>query len=293
LAEITHKRKGEIVRKVFEILSSSDNGIKAGELMKMLRDQLQLTDYEKGFYPSSPTYPRIDKITRFSTIPAVKAGWLIKSKGIWSITEDGKEAYNEFQDPVEFSKQMSLCYKSWSEENGDEDPSEADENLVERQSILEEAQESAWANISDYLSKLNPYDFQKLVAELLTGMEYHVHWISPPGKDGGLDILAYSDPLGTSGPRIKVQVKRRQDKINVEGVRSFISLLGDSDVGIFVSAGGFTSDAEQEVRAHTRRIMLLDMQKLFDLWIEYYDSISEEGRKILPLTPVYFLSVTD
>ena len=97
-------------------------------------------------------------------------------------------AYNEFQDPTEFSKQMSLCYKSWSEENGEEDSSEADENLVERQSILEEAQESAWANISDYLSKLNPYDFQKLVAELLTGMEYHVHWISPPGKDGGLKL---------------------------------------------------------------------------------------------------------
>jgi len=37
-----------------------------------------------------------------------------------------------------------------------------------------------------------------------------------PGKDGGIDILAWGDPLGTRPPRLKVQVKRRTDSVNVE-----------------------------------------------------------------------------
>ena len=52
---------------------------------------------------------------------------------------------------------------------------------------------------------MDAYDFQKLVADLLKAIGYHVSWIAPPGKDGGVDILAYTDALGTQGPRIKVQ----------------------------------------------------------------------------------------
>jgi len=38
-------------------------------------------------------------------------------------------------------------------------------------------------------------------------MGYHVAWVAPPGPDGGVDVIAQSDPLGINGPRIKVQVK--------------------------------------------------------------------------------------
>jgi restriction system protein len=99
---------------------------------------------------------------------------------------------------------------------------------------------------------MNPYDFQHLVAGLLTAMAYHVSWVSPPGKDGGVDILAWPDPLGTRLPRIKVQVKRQQTAVNVDGLRSFMALPGDEDVGLFVCTGGFTKDAESEARARRR-----------------------------------------
>ena len=63
-----------------------------------------------------------------------------------------------------------------------------------------------------------PYEFQHLVADLLRAMSYHVSWVAPPGKDGGVDILAWPDALGTSPPRIKVQVKRQQTR---EALRAF------------------------------------------------------------------------
>jgi len=130
-----------------------------------------------------------------------------------------------------------------------------------------------------------------LVAALLRGMGYHVSWVSPPGPDKGIDILAYTDPLGTRNPRIKVQVKRHQDAINVDGLRSFMAVLGDQDVGIFVSTGGFTSAAESEARTQEKRkITLLDLEKLFDLWVEHYDKLTESERRLLPLKPVYYLA---
>ncbi len=92
-------------------------------------------------------------------------------------------------------------------------------------------------------------------------------------------------------PRIKVQVKRRADKIAVEGLRSFMAVLGDQDVGIFVSTGGFTREAEQEARTQEKRkITLLGLEKLYDLWLEHYPKLEELDKQLMTLKPVYFLA---
>ena len=130
-----------------------------------------------------------------------------------------------------------------------------------------------------------------LVAALLEAMGYHVQWVAPPGPDQGIDIVASTDPLGTTSPRVKVQVKRRADKIAVDGLRAFLAVVGVDDVGIFVSAGGFTKDAETEARTQeSRRITLLDLERVFDLWVEYYEKIPESKRQLLPLRSVRFLA---
>ena len=137
-------------------------------------------------------------------------------------------------------------------------------------------------------------DFQTLVAGLLRAMGYHISWQAPPGPDGGTDIIAHTDPLGINGPRIRVQVKRRQDRLSVDAVRSFMAVLGEGDIGLFVSVGGFTKDAENEVRGQERRrIMLLDLKRLFDLWVEHYRKIPDASRRLLPLRPVHYLDLTE
>jgi restriction system protein len=77
----------------------------------------------------------------------------------------------------------------------------------------------------------------------------------------------------------------------VEGLRSFMALLGNDDVGIFVNSGGFTRDAEEEARTQpSRRVTLLDLEKLVDLWTEHYAKIDEKEKRRLPLVPIYFLA---
>jgi restriction system protein len=92
-------------------------------------------------------------------------------------------------------------------------------------------------------------------------------------------------------PRIKVQVKRRTDKVAVDALRSFMAVLSDQDVGLFVSAGGFTRKAENEARTQEKRkITLLGLEQFFDLWLEHYAKVEEGDHQLLPLKPVYFLA---
>jgi restriction system protein len=88
-----------------------------------------------------------------------------------------------------------------------------------------------------------------------------------------------------------VLVKRRADRINVDGLRAFMALLGGQDVGIFIATGGFTSEAQREVRSQeNRRISLIDLQHFFDLWVEHYSKVQDEDRQRLPLKAVQFLA---
>ena len=293
MAEITRKRVGELQRGVFKILLDHPEGLPAKELLDSLAKVVPPTDFEKSDYPNRPGVRRFEKIVRFSTIGPVKAGWLIKSKGRWTLTGEGKNAYERISDPEKFEREAHKLYKQWAENRPDTAPEDVGEG-PDATSTIEEAEESAWSEIEKYMQNMPPYDFQNLVAALLRAMGYHVSWVAPPGPDKGIDILAHTDPLGTSTPRIKVQVKRRADKINAEGLRSFMAVLGDQDVGIFVSTGGFTSDAESEARTQERRkVTLLDLEKLFDLWVQHYERIAESDKRLLPLRAVYYLAPTE
>jgi len=290
MAEITQKRVGELVRGVFQILLKHPDGLPAKDVLQQMEQLVPPTEFEQSIYPKHPNVRRYEKIIRFSTIAAVKGGWLIKDKGLWSLTAEGRDAFEKFRDPEKFSLERGRLYRKWKEGQPKEENEAEAEDSGEAAATLEEAEEAAWTEIEEFLEKMSPYDFQDLCAGLLRGMGYYVEWVSPPGPDKGIDIIAHVDPLGVKGPRIKAQVKRRTDRTAVDGVRSFMALLADTDVGIFISTGGFTREAEAEVRRQEkRRIMLIDLKRLFDLWTEHYDKIPDAQKRLLPLRPVYYL----
>lgn len=295
MPEITRRRTGEMLRELFQLLLPLPEGMPAREALAQLEKRLTLSPYEQGEYASGGR--RFEKIVRFATVDLVKAGWLHKEKGRWTVTSEGKQAYHTFIDPEAFYKEAVRLYHQWKQ-NQPADIGNVEDDVAEDPSAkaatitLEEAEEQAWFEVDQYLRGINPYEFQEIVASLLRAMGYHISWIAPPGKDGGIDILAASDPLGTRPPRIKVQVKRQAQAVNVDGLRSFMALLGDGDVGIFVSVGGFTRDAAEEARTQEKRkVTLINNEELFDLWVEYYDKLSETDRRRLPLQPIYFLAL--
>lgn len=292
MADVTRRRTGEHLRVLFEILLPVPDGLPAREALTALEGRMTLTPYEQGSFDSGGR--RFEKIVRFATVDCVKAGWLVKQKGRWSITDEGRQAYEQHVDPEVFYRHAVLLYRKWkksqvSAETIEDTPEE--ETGKAAAVTLEEAIESAWAEIDHYLRNMNPYDFQDLVGALLKGLGYYIAWTAPPGKDGGIDIVATPDALGTRSPRIKVQVKRQVASVNVEGLRSFMAMLGTDDVGLFVSLGGFTKDAQDEARLQpTRKVTLINIERFYDLWVEHYPKLPDEDRRRLPLQPIYFLA---
>ena len=293
MSNTSKRRTGELIRTLFEVLRTQPDGMRAADALTALEQRVVLTEYEAGDYETGGR--RFEKIVRFGTVAPVKAGWLVKNKGIWTLTPDGEAALQAYPDPEQFTRAAGQLYKKWKNAQPvPEDGEDGDDEITEGSATitLEEAEEMAWAEIEAFLAAMPPYDFQELVAALLKAMGYHVAWIAPPGKDGGTDIIAYNDPLGTRPPRIKVQVKRNANspRIDVMGLRSFMAVLADGDVGLFVALSGFTKDADYEARQSHRRISLIDARRLLELWTSHYAQLDDSARARLPLKPVWFLA---
>ena len=295
-AKIPLERVGEIMKTVLTELKLAGGAVRLKDLFNRAEPKLKLTEYEREPYAKSG-YVRWRAIVHFYSIDCVKAGYIQKSGGKWSITPQGEGALEK---PAgDFIRAALEKYRAWksgqpASETGVEEVELEESEKIVRQTAYEQAVEQASAEIEDHINNLGPYDFQKLVAELLTAMGYHVPYIAPPGRDGGIDIIAYKDPLGTTIPRIRVQVKHRDQKFTVKEVRELEGLLRkEGDIGLVVSSGGFTSEVEREIRASAKHIETMDMDRLIRLWQQHYDSVREAGKALLPLVRLFFLAPTE
>jgi restriction system protein len=293
--KITGKRKGEWLRKLFEILGQSPDGIRAGKALKELAERVTLAPHEQAIVAG---VPRFEKAVRFGVLACARAGWVETDNGSWSLTESGRGALKNHADPEAFYREAVKLYQQWKTQKHGR--SEADIKPTEQENppgteesaiiTLERAAEQAWEEIEQRLHSMDPYDFQALVCNLLKGMGYYVLWEAPKGKDGGIDVIAASDPLGTKPPYLKVQVRRVQSATDVDAVKSFVASLNDKDVGVFVSAGGFTKPASAFARHQAKQtVTLVDLRRLFDLWVEFSPRLRDSERRLLWLKPVHFL----
>jgi restriction system protein len=141
--------------------------------------------------------------------------------------------------------------------------------------------------IRDKISRLDPDDFEHLVAGLLRAMGYKTR-VSPKGPDRGFDILASPDGLGFEQPRIVVECKHRAGRMGAPEVRSFLGGRHTNDRGLYVSTGGFSKDARYEADRASIPLMLMDGDDLVEAVVEYYESFDSATRSLLPLGRIYW-----
>jgi len=278
MAEITIKRTAEFLRVVIDVLWSRPDGMPAAEILARVRIVVALQGDEIDYLPATHI-PRYEQITRQAVNPLVEAGWFIKNKERWYLTDDGKAACKTFRNAEEFYRAALQVY--------DHKRELSDALSV----IMEEAEEKAWMQVWRYLQEMNAVEFKNAVADLLQALGYHVDWIAPPGKSRGhIDLIAYPGPLG-SALRVKVHVLHTGQQATVEGLKAFLAVLLADDAGIFVSSGGFTELVREEVRAQaSSKVQLISIAEFFDLWVENYEKLSQDARGRFPIKAVYFVA---
>lgn len=281
----------------FKILLESGGELRGKEVVDKIRDTVEFDDYEKHRYEKTG-YIRWEAILHFYTIDCIKAGFLRKYKGTWILTEEGENAI-----PLGPEKLLSTAtkkYREWDAKREKEKIKDVDEGIIEdiesdkgqvQKALLNQYEENANNGLRDYIINRNPYEFQDLVASLLDAMNYHISDIAQRGPDGGIDIIAYTDPLGTKQPRIIVQVKHRPNaSISSDEIQKLSGTLKrNTDVGIFVTSGQFSKPAIKEARDSREHVELIDFDRFISLWIEYYEKMRDDEKNLLPLHPIYFL----
>ena len=275
------------------ILAKNGGSMSIRSLMAEIEKTIELSDWEKEVLENTGNI-RWQSIMHFSSVDYVKAGYLIKKKGHWTITPEGEEVIKLGAEAMH--NKAEAQYRAWyaSKDNKHENsstPAEEESDPVKETIIeLENLEEQANNGIREYLRSKNPYEFQDLVAALLKAMGYYIQSVAPKGKDGGVDVVAYVDPLGAQTPRIKVQVKHKPDTvIGAPDIRSLLGVLRTGDIALFVTSGTYSPDAKNTAASSREFIRLIDGDEFIEMWQNYYDKMNDEDKNRLPLKRISFL----
>jgi len=118
--------------------------------------------------------------------------------------------------------------------------------------------------------------------------------ISPPGADGGVDILGGRGSLGLDDPRLCVQVKSQNSPADVTIYRTLQGSMQTfkAQQGLLVCWGGFNKAVATEARQGHFTVRLWDSGDLVEAIYRTYDRLPAEIQAELPLKKVWML-VTD
>jgi restriction system protein len=168
-------------------------------------------------------------------------------------------------------------------------PVEEDESVAAVAADIEET-------TRDYVLKrlaqqLKGHPFADFVAHLMNTMGYRTR-VSPPGPDGGIDIVAHRDELGFEPPIIKVQVKSKEGSVGNPEVSALYGNVGSAEFGLLVTLGTFTAQATSFARSKSN-LRLIGGDDLVKLIFEHYDQFDSRYKGLLPLRRVYVPEAID
>jgi restriction system protein len=145
--------------------------------------------------------------------------------------------------------------------------------------------------IRDHIEqKFKGHGLARLVDAVLKATGYTTI-VSPPGPDGGVDIVAGRGPMGFDPPRLCVQVKSSSCPVNVEILQRLHGSMKkvSADQALLVSWGGFNSKVPTEARDQFFSVRLWDSGDLIQAVLDNYENLSPEIQAELPLKRVWVL----
>lgn len=142
--------------------------------------------------------------------------------------------------------------------------------------------------ISLIKSEFAGHALAELVAEILRAEGYTTK-VSPPGPDGGVDILAAGGTLSLGQDQVCVQVKSGDGAANHDVVLRLIGSVSNTQArtGLLVSIGGVNAVAQKELENNFFKLRLWQMPDLLKALFRTYGELSDETRAKLPLKQIW------
>lgn len=143
-------------------------------------------------------------------------------------------------------------------------------------------------------AKFMGHGFERLVEAILHAQGY-VTRKSPPGPDGGVDILAAAGSLGFDRPWLCVQVKSSSSQVDVRVLRELQGVMTRvrAEQGLLVAWGGFNNSCAKEAIDAFFSIRLWDQGALLEEIFKYYERFDDELKAELPLKKIWALVIEE
>lgn len=156
-------------------------------------------------------------------------------------------------------------------------------------------EQDALGDITDLIiQKAKGHGLAQIVDAILRAKGFTTY-MSPPGPDKGVDILASGGTLGFGSPKICVQVKSSDAPVD----RIVLDQLGgvmknfNATYGLLVSWSGFKNSVISETAKQFFDIRLWTHKEVISEFLKHYDQIDEEIKEMIPLKRIWVVNQLD
>jgi len=153
-------------------------------------------------------------------------------------------------------------------------------------------EELATNQVRDIIStKYKGHELAWLVAVILEAQGFKTK-VSPPGRDGGVDITASSGFLGLSEPKLCIQVKSQDNPVDIGVYRELRDKTSKIKAthGLLVSWEGFKNSVTQEAKDDVFLIQLWSSNELIEELLKNYQKLSPEIKATIPLKQIWVMT---
>jgi restriction system protein len=214
------------------------------------------------------------------------AGYLTNSsRGVWSITDAGREATEADMATVE------ARYRALHPPRRAARPGRGYDPLTEDPEAEEESAPSWRKALQQCLINLRPDRFEHLAKRLLREAGFKEVEVTGRSGDGGIDGTGIYRPTLVSFP-VFFQCKRYSGTVTPSQVRDFRgAMAGRGDQGILITTGTFTTEATKEAsRQGAPLVDLIDGEELCSLLERYQLGVKTTLRTVedIEVVPEFF-----
>ena len=192
------------------------------------------------------------------------------SRSKYIITTLGKQARQfkgeKEQKSIANSMDNSTCNDSESPELSLQDPQE------QLDTISRQLNESLAINLMQKVLKMSPYDFEKLVVQLLEKMGYGEPSVTKKSGDAGIDGSIKADKFGFDTIYVQAKQWKLDSTVSRPEIQKFLgALVGKgASKGLFITTAKYSNEAIQLANQKMpQKIVLVDGDMLIHLMIEY------------------------
>jgi len=264
------------------------------DLYNKLSENFGLTPEERAELLPSGTQLRWNNRVNWACYDLYKAGILERPKrGHYKISDFGQKILaknpanldrtylRQFPHFLEWDKGSSKSAETKTVA-GDSEVSPSHTATERLEAAFEEMQSALKQDLLELVRKMDPYDFEQLVVDLLVAMGYggsraEAAQVTQRSGDEGIDGVIKEDRLGLE--TIYLQAKRWQNPVGRKELQAFVGALHGQGAskGVFITSGEFASTASEYVEKISQKgqkVVLIDGIRMASLMIEHGVGVS-------------------